>query len=84
VASVGRAGGILGGFRYSRFDVCETVINRFFIKVTLMDMKIQKKWCLVIVYGAAQEEDKEDFLTELGNICRDQRLPLLVGVILIY
>jgi hypothetical protein len=84
VASVGRAGGILGGFRYSRFDVCETVINRFFIKVTLMDMKIQKKWCLVIVYGAAQEEDKEDFLTGLGNICRDQRLPLLVGVILIY
>jgi hypothetical protein len=79
VASVGRAGGILGGFRLSRFDVCETVVNRFFIKVTLMDLKIQKKWCLVIVYGAAQEEDKEDFLTELRNICRDQRLPLLVG-----
>jgi exonuclease III len=79
VASVGRAGGILGGFRLSRFDVCDTVVNRFFIKVTLMDLKIQKKSCLVIVYGAAQEEDKEDFLTELGNICRDQRLPLLVG-----
>jgi hypothetical protein len=79
VASVGRAGGILGGFRYARFEVCETVINRFFIKVTLMDLKIQKKWCLAIVYGAAQEEDKEDFLTELGNICRDQRLPLWVG-----
>jgi hypothetical protein len=34
---------------------------------------------LVIVYGAAQEDDKEEFLTELGNICRDQSLPLLVG-----
>jgi hypothetical protein len=84
VACVGRTGGILRGFRYSKFDVCDTVINRFFIKVTLMDLKIQKKWCLPIVYGAAQEDDKENFLTELGNICRDRRLPLLVGVILIY
>jgi hypothetical protein len=50
---VGRVGGILGGFRYSRFDVCDSAVNRFFIKVTLMDFKIQKKWCLIIVYGAA-------------------------------
>jgi hypothetical protein len=31
------------------------------------------------VYGAAQEEEKEDFLRDLGEICREQGLPLLVG-----
>jgi hypothetical protein len=37
------------------------------------------KWNLIIVYGAAQVEDKEDFLIELGNACSDQELPLLIG-----
>jgi exonuclease III len=77
--SVGRAGGILGGFKFARFVVVDTTSSRFFIKVTLMDLKLQVKWCLAIVYGAAQEEDKEEFLTELGNIGRDQKLPLLIG-----
>jgi hypothetical protein len=51
--SAGRAGGILGGFKLARFDIEDTIITRFFIKVTLMDLKIQKKWCLAIIYGAA-------------------------------
>jgi hypothetical protein len=78
-ASIGRSGGILGGFRFSRFTVCSAVTSRFFIKVTLMDLKIQQKWCLVIVYGAAQDDEKDDFLTDLGDICSDQSLPLLIG-----
>jgi hypothetical protein len=44
-----------------------------------MDLKLNLNWCLVIVYGAAQLCDKEDFLTELGMVCSDQRLPLLIG-----
>jgi hypothetical protein len=44
-----------------------------------MDLKLHLKWKLVIVYGAAQLEDKEEFLAELGNVCSDQSLPLLVG-----
>jgi hypothetical protein len=31
-------------------------------------LKIQRKWNLIIVYGDAQEEDKEYFLVELGNV----------------
>jgi hypothetical protein len=79
IASVGRTGGILGGYRYSRFDVCDSVMNRFFIKGYLDGFENSKKWCLIIVYGDAQEEDKEDFLIELGDICKDQSLPLLIG-----
>jgi hypothetical protein len=37
------------------------------------------KWNLIIVYGAAQLDDKEDFLIELGSACSDQELPLLIG-----
>jgi hypothetical protein len=44
--------------------------GRFHFQVTLMDLKLQVKWNLVIVYGAAQLEDKEDFLAELINVCQ--------------
>jgi hypothetical protein len=77
--AVGRSGGILGGFRLSRFDIQNTSMGKFHIKVTLLDLKLQLKWNLVIVYGAAQLEDKEEFLTELGTVCNEQSLPLLVG-----
>jgi hypothetical protein len=33
----------------------------------------------VIVYGDVQLCDKEDFLIELGMVCSDLRLPLLIG-----
>jgi hypothetical protein len=79
ISSVGRSGGILGAFRLTKFSICDIVVGKFFIKVTLMDLKIKVKWCLVIVYGAAQMCDKEEFLTEIGMVCRDQSLPLLVG-----
>ena len=34
---------------------------------------------LVVVYGAAQEEKKPDFLAELVRICDDETLSMLVG-----
>jgi hypothetical protein len=36
--------------------------------VTLLDLKLNVKWCFIIVYGAAQTNDKEESLVELGNI----------------
>jgi hypothetical protein len=59
---VGRSGGILGGFRQTRFSICDTSMGKFFIKATLMDLKLYAKWCLIIVYGAAKMCDKDDFL----------------------
>jgi exonuclease III len=79
IGSIGRSGGILGGFRLSRFSITDTVVGKFFIKVSLLDLKLNLKWCLVIVYGAAQVCDKDDFLTELGMFYSDQRFPLLIG-----
>jgi hypothetical protein len=79
IPSVGRSGGILSGIRNTRFDILDTVMGRYYICVTLKDLKIQKNWNLVLVYGAAQEADKEEFLVELGEICSNQRLPMLIG-----
>jgi hypothetical protein len=45
----------------------------------MMDLKLQLKWNPVIIYVAVQLEDKEEFLAELGNVCSDQSLPLLIG-----
>jgi hypothetical protein len=70
IPSVGRSGGILGGLGYLYFAYVILPFERFHIKVTLMDLKLQVKWNLVIVYGAAQLEDKEDFLAELINVCQ--------------
>jgi hypothetical protein len=47
--------------------------------VTLVDLKLMVKWCLVIVYGATQICDKEEFLAELGNVSSNQSLSLLIG-----
>jgi len=37
------------------------------------------KWFLVAVYGAAQPEFKEEFLSELVHACGTAPLPILVG-----
>jgi hypothetical protein len=36
-------------------------------------------WLLVVVYGVAYEEDEDDFIIELANVCSDQTFPLLIG-----
>jgi hypothetical protein len=43
IPSIGRAGGILGGFNIFKFDIHDTMMGIFYIKVTLEDFKLQKK-----------------------------------------
>jgi hypothetical protein len=37
------------------------------------------EWNMLSVYGAAQESEKEVFLSELARMCDTENLPLLVG-----
>jgi hypothetical protein len=46
---------------------------------TLWDKNLERKWNLMNVYGAAQDEDKEGFLTELASMCLKNKGPLLLG-----
>lgn len=62
---VGRSGGILGGFRFSRFDIIQFSKGRYHVKVRVLDKKLKHHYHIVIVYGAAQMADMMVFLANL-------------------
>jgi hypothetical protein len=72
----GRSGGMLLGVNLDVCDVESIEEGDFFIKFHRSD---DFHWCLVAIYGAAQPEFKEKFLTELLQTCSKVSLPLLVG-----
>jgi endonuclease/exonuclease/phosphatase family metal-dependent hydrolase len=45
----------------------------------VFDKSQKRNLLLVIVYGPAQEERREQFLTELSSICADIKIPTLIG-----
>ena len=57
VPSMGKSGGLLCGIKSSRFDIHDSDVGRFFVRVLLTDRKSLHKLYLVIVYGAAQDCD---------------------------
>lgn len=77
--SKGRAGGILVGVHIERFDVGSFKQGEFMIQMNLWDKDLKTKWNLLVVYGAAQEENKTKFLAELSHFCASNSDPLLIG-----
>jgi hypothetical protein len=75
----GRSGGILLGVYLDLLDVGGIEEGDFFVKFRVRDKKSDFKWVLVAVYGAAQPEFKESFLTELVQSCSNENLPLCIG-----
>jgi hypothetical protein len=78
----GRSGGILLGVNLDVMDVRSIEDGEFFVKFRVRDKERDFKWVLVAVYGAAQPEFKESFLTELVHSCYHEKLPLCIGVTL--
>ena len=77
--SVGRSGGILCGIRSETLDVSGFKSGKFMMQFVLWD-KIKKcNWALIVVYGAAQEEHKEEFLAELAAFFHGCLMPYIVG-----
>jgi hypothetical protein len=62
-----------------RFDIIKITEHEFAVATVVLDKKLNKKVRLVIVYGPAHDENKEQFLIELSNICAQSDLPLLLG-----
>jgi hypothetical protein len=54
-------------------------VSRFFVKTRVFDLKSQQEYWLIIVYVAAQDEDKDKFLQNLSDICENLDIPTLVG-----
>ena len=67
--SKGKSGGILVGVRREFYDVGSFKQGDFMLQVNLWDKQNKTKWNLLIVYGAAQEENKLKFLAELSQFC---------------
>jgi hypothetical protein len=71
----------LGGVSLDRFDIISFNSGKYLVRAVVFDKKINRTWVLVIVYGAAQEGDKEEFLVEIAQVCSNQTFPLwLVGI----
>ena len=55
----------------------------YHIKFQLRNKNDGFQWNLIAVYGAAQDEHKQSFLTEIVQCSRNESLLFLMGVILI-
>jgi len=75
----GRSGGILLGIDLNVYDIGAIDEGDHYVKFHLCTKMDGFKWALVVVYGPAQNNLKEQFLTELGNMCSHEKLPILVG-----
>jgi hypothetical protein len=82
-APLGRSGVILLGVNLDVLDVGSIDDTNFFEKFSVRDRNSDFKWVLVAVYGAAQPEFKESFLTEIVQACDNEKLPLCIGRFLI-
>ena len=71
----GRSGGILVGFNSTSISVQNVVTGDFCVKFQLKSKVDGFLWTLVVVYGAAQNNLKPDFLAELVRICENETLP---------
>jgi hypothetical protein len=70
MASKGRSGGML---------LCAIDEGDYHVKFHLCNKSHSFKWALVVVYGPAQDDQKEKFLVELINMCSHKNLPILMG-----
>jgi exonuclease III len=70
---------MLSGIRNDRFDVETFDSGEFMIIANMFDKNLKKYWSLVNVYGPAQDEFKESFLSELSNFCFKAKHPILMG-----
>jgi exonuclease III len=43
------------------------------------DKRLEKKMCVLNVYGSAEEDKKEDFLREMASYCAKCKDPYVVG-----
>lgn len=78
-SSRGKSGGILVGIQIQRFDVGSFKQGEFMLQMNLSDKELKTKWNLLVVYGAAQEENKIKFLAELSYFCASNVEPILIG-----
>ena len=77
--SNGKSGGILVGSRIDDLDVGSFKQGKHVLQVNYWDKSALCKWNLMVVYGPAHEENKDNFLDELETFCVNSKEPYIVG-----
>jgi exonuclease III len=75
----GRSGGLLVGFDADIFDVREKELGEFMIRILVVHKEKGFIWNFINVYGAAQIDQKQKFLSELSSLCSKCIHPMLIG-----
>jgi hypothetical protein len=75
----GRPGGMLLGVDQQLFDIGLVDEGDHYIKIQLCNKSDGFIWALVVVYGSAQPNHKENFLAELDRMGSQENLPLIMG-----
>ena len=75
----GKSGGILVGAKREFFYVGSFHQGDFMLQLNLWDKIYKTNWNLSIVYGAAHDDNKMNFLTELSAFCSRNKDPILIG-----
>jgi exonuclease III len=70
---------MLSCIRNDRFDVENFENGEYMIIANVFDKKLRKHWSLVNVYGPAQDEFKDRFLSKLSNFCFKVKYPVLMS-----
>jgi hypothetical protein len=79
VASVGKAGGILCGVRHETLSVLGFKMGKYILRFDLWDNLKKCKWSLLVVYGSAHEEFKNEFLVEMSSFYHEVDSPYIIG-----
>ena len=75
----GRSGGILMGVDQSVLEMKDANILSYCIAMTIRDRRSNFRWVMVTVYGLVNHDLCNDFLVEIGTICAQSVLPIIVG-----
>jgi hypothetical protein len=77
--STGKSGGILCGIKKERFDIIKVEEKEFAIVAEVQDKFPRINVRLVMIYGPAQDDKKNIFLSELAGIGANNKIPTLIG-----
>jgi hypothetical protein len=69
----------LSGLKIDRLDVGSRSQGIYILQHNLWDKILEIKWNILNVYGAPQDENKDEFLAELATFCYKIKDPFIAG-----
>lgn len=74
-----RSRGILVGINNEKINILKVSMGMIHVKLEVQNVGNKLKWDLLVVYEAAQNEFKEEFLAEMATQLQKQKYSLLMG-----